>query len=268
MIEIIRQRPALHGKPKVAILDFDGTISTLRRGWENVMEPMMIEMICGPHEATEQVASEVSKYIDRSTGIQTIYQMEWLEEAVRRYGMNPVVHDAWWYKNEYNRRLMVVVNSRLDELRSANALAEDFMIAGSAEFVKSLADRGLEVHIASGTDHPDVVNEARALGLHEAFADISGAPVDRANCSKEAVIRDLIESRGLNGSDLLVAGDGRVEIALGKNAGATTLGVASDEDQRYGVNPQKRRRLLDAGADAIIGDFTDLTPLLSWLGLE
>ena len=48
------------------------------------------------------------------------------------------------------------------------------------------------MHIASGTDHPDVVNEARALGLLESFAQVR-APVDRADCSKEAVIRNLIE---------------------------------------------------------------------------
>lgn len=266
MIEIIRQSPTQNGQLKVAIFDFDGTISTLRHGWEQVMGPMMIEMICGEHEPTHQIVSEVWEYIDQSTGIQTIYQMQWLREAVRRHGLNPVVHDAWWYKGEYNRRLMARVDKRLEELNSGRAQAEDFMIAGSAEFIQTLAERGIEVHIASGTDHPDVVNEARALGLLESFAQVSGAPVDRADCSKEAVIRNLIEGRGLSGSELLVVGDGKVEIALGKKAGAAALGVASDEVNRRGINPQKRNRLLAAGSDAIVGDFTDPASILSWLG--
>jgi phosphoglycolate phosphatase-like HAD superfamily hydrolase len=268
MLEIIRQRPESFGRLRVAIFDFDGTISTLRHGWEQMMEPLMVEMICGPHEPTEQIAAEVRDYIDQSTGIQTVFQMQWLVDAVRRHGMNPVVHDAWWYKREYNRRLMMLVNDRLELLRSGRAHVSDFVIQGSVQFVKLLAERGLEVHIASGTDHPDVVNEATSLGLLEAFAEISGAPVDRADDSKEAVFRRLIDGRGLRGCDLLVVGDGRVEIRLGRQAGATTLGVASDERQRQGVNQQKRRRLLDAGSDAITGDFTDQMPILSWLGLD
>ena len=44
MIEIIRQSPTQNGQLKVAIFDFDGTISTLRHV-KQVMGPMMIEMI-------------------------------------------------------------------------------------------------------------------------------------------------------------------------------------------------------------------------------
>lgn len=32
---------------KAAVFDFDGTISTLRCGWEEVMEPLMLECISG-----------------------------------------------------------------------------------------------------------------------------------------------------------------------------------------------------------------------------
>lgn len=268
MIEVFRELPQTQRRLKVAIFDFDGTISTLRHGWEQVMAPLMVEMICGGREPFQQVIDEVRKYIDQSTGIQTIFQMMWLEEAVQRHGLNPVVHDAWWYKREYNRRLMTMVNDRLEMLRSSAAQAFDFVVSGSVEFVKALAERGLEVHVASGTDHPDVVNEARSLGLLETFLNVSGAPVDRADCSKEAVLRQLIDERGLGGDELLVAGDGKVEIRLGHEVGAVTLGVASDEVRRCGVNPVKRRRLIDAGADAIVGDFTDQESILSWLRLS
>lgn len=268
MIEVIRQLPETRRQLRVAIFDFDGTISTLRNGWEQVMEPLMVEMICGDREPVRQIVDEVREYIDQSTGVQTIFQMMWLEEAVRRHGLNPVVHDAWWYKREYNRRLMARVNDRLEMLTSGASQAPDFVVSGSIEFVKALVERDLEVHIASGTDHPDVVNEAKSLGLLETFVDISGAPVDRADCSKEAVLRQLIDERGLGGDELLVAGDGKVEIRLGHEVGAVTLGVASDEARRCGVNPVKRRRLIDAGADAIVGDFSDQESILSWLRLS
>ena len=34
--------------------------------------------------------------------------------------------------------------------------------------------------MASGTDHPDVVREVKALGLYHYFAEIAGAPLKRA----------------------------------------------------------------------------------------
>jgi len=63
----------------------DGTISTLRQGWERIMEPMMIRAILGGRYATadetlyHRAAHRVRDYIDKSTGIETLVQM-----------------DAWW----------------------------------------------------------------------------------------------------------------------------------------------------------------------------
>ena len=81
------------------------------------------------------------------------------------------------------------------------------------------------------------------------------------------MIADLIEREGLRGADVAVIGDGKVEIALGRAAGARTVGLASDEAQRHGVNPVKRERLIRAGADVIAGDFLDMDELLVFLGL-
>ena len=76
----------------------------------------------------------------------------------------------------------------------------------------------------------------------------------------------LFSEKNFSGGELLVIGDGKVEIALGKQSGAFALGAATDEIKRRGVNPVKRKRLLAAGADAIIGDFTCADEILKWLG--
>ena len=78
-------------------------------------------------------------------------------------------------------------------------------------------------------------------------------------------MKKLIEENGESGDNLLVIGDGKVEIALGAQHNAFTLGVATDEENRCGINPVKRKRLKNAGADAIIGDFENIEELLNWL---
>ena len=59
-----------------------------------------------------------------------------------------------------------------------------------------------------------------------------------------------------------------MEIALGRDAGAYTLGVATDEEVLHGINPTKKKRLITAGADVVTGDFTEYNHILSWLGYE
>lgn len=253
---------------RAVLFDFDGTISTLRCGWEKVMKPLMLEMIWGGEGWDENLEREVDDYINESTGIQTIHQMKWLAETVKQCGRNPgASDDPWWYKGEYNRRLMESVRARVESVKNGSQSRESYMIQGSEAFLKALTARGVKLYVASGTDHPDVLNEVAALGLTDYFTFVAGAPVAAESCSKEKVIADLMEKEGLSGADFAVVGDGKVEIRLGHEAGARTIGLASDEEHLCGVNPVKRERLIKAGADVICGDFNGLDELLSFLGL-
>ena len=265
MIEkLTENRPA---RVTAALFDFDGTISTLRCGWEKVMGPMMVEYItaCGK-DGEADAKTLVDAWIDESTGIQTIFQMKWLAQQVAERGGNAL--DPWDYKAEYNRRLMLDIDIKKRRLSEGDASPDEYLMAGSVEFLKALKANGVRIYVASGTDHPDVVTEAKALGVYELFDEIAGAPLHEENCSKEAVLKRLISDHGLSGSQVVVVGDGKVEIMLGRNAGAFTIGLASDENARQGVNPVKRERLIKAGADLITGDFLDKDQLLSMLGLN
>ena len=71
-----RTECAARGPVRAVLFDFDGTISTLRSGWELVMKPLMLEMIAGGMDWDDALEREVDAYIDESTGIQTILQMK------------------------------------------------------------------------------------------------------------------------------------------------------------------------------------------------
>ncbi len=262
MIEIIKPlndpRPAL----RAALFDFDGTLSTLRYGWEEIMEPLMLEFIAGKSDPDDELIAKVKQYIDQSTGIQTYYQMEWLANEVKNAGLNPGAStDPWWYKDEYNRRLMEQVSQRREAILSGKVSVDNYLIEGSREILQALTDKGIAIYVASGTDHEDVNEETKILGLDKYFTEVVGAPSRKAECSKEAVIRKLISDNKLQGQEVAVFGDGKVEIRLGNEAQAITVGVASNEAQRHGINSVKRERLIPAGAHLIIGDFNDLDKL-------
>lgn len=266
-LEILKPIPRDYTQVKVAVFDFDGTISTLRQGWEEVMEEFMVEMIFGKAPVKPSDLKKIQDYIDESTGIQTIFQMRWLVETVKFYGKNPKVLSEWEYKDAYNHRLLKRVKSRVENLETKKLNPQDFHIKGIVDFLEGLNERHIHMYAVSGTDHEDVVREAEALGVKPYFKKVVGAPHRKANCSKEAILKELIQEQGFHGSQILVIGDGKVEIGLGSSLGTLTLGVASDEVQREGINSIKRERLIKAGCHAIVGDYKDQASILKWLNM-
>lgn len=257
-MEFLARELTWSGHPfRAAVLDFDGTVSMLRCGWEAVMEKIMAEELAdAPMDAAARTTL-IRRYIAESTGIQTIYQMEWLAGQVETLCGRKAL-DPWEYKDCYNAALMEVIESRLAELEAGGS-RENWLVPGSREYLCLLKEAGVRIYIASGTDEEDVRREAALLGISDLTEEIHGAPHRRKDCSKEMVIREILRKGELHGRELLVAGDGRVEIELGREAGALTIGIASRELRPgNGMNLGKLQKLRKAGADYLAADFMPL----------
>ena len=251
------------GSVRHALFDFDGTLSVLRQGWEPVMEAVMVESICAGKTPSPELVAEVRDYIDLSTGKLTILQMQWLAEKVRSFGMEENPLSAAEYKKRYLKALMVSVSKRLEALENGTAAAEDYLMKGSREFIRGLAEKSVTLYIASGSDHPDVVREANALGIANYFqGGIYGALDASESNGKERVIQRILDDHHLAGNELLVVGDGPVEIIEGRQRGAIALGVASDEVVHFGWNEHKVERLTRAGSDLLVADFTHASEII------
>jgi phosphoglycolate phosphatase-like HAD superfamily hydrolase len=256
------------GRVRYALFDFDGTLSVIRHGWEQIMIAVMLEGICNSQSPDPQIVDEVSQYVDKSTGILTIKQMKWLEEAVRLYGISEIQRSASEYKRIYNDRLLQPVLQRLALLDGSLETRDAWMVAGARDFLHRLAQRGVKLFMASGTDQEYVVQEAGALGIRDYFGDhIYGAKGDSELDSKELVIQRILDEQDLQGEELLVVGDGPVEIQSARQRGAVALGIAANELDRTGLDPRKRQRLLDAGANFIIANFLHSAELVEILCL-
>ncbi len=252
------------GAVRHVLLDFDGTLSVLRQGWEPVMQTLMLESISPGQTPPPDLVSEVHEFIDRSTGKLTILQMQWLAAKVQSYGMEKRPLSAGEYKKKYLQALMLSVSKRLEALESGTVPPETYLIRGASQFVAGLAERGVTLYIASGSDHLDVVHEAQALGLAAYFGErIYGALDESEANGKERVIQRILDEHHLAGKELLVVGDGPVEIIEGSQRGALSLGVASDEIQRAGWNQHKIERLTRAGADFLAADFEHAAELIT-----
>jgi len=252
-------------KTKSALFDFDGTVSLIREGWQDVMIPYFIEVLSATPEAENPIKTRscVREFVDKLTGKQTIFQcMRLDEEVVKRGGevVNPLI-----YKQEYLKRLMERIKDRLEKLRSG-ANPEEFIVNGCIDLLKGLKEEGITLYLASGTDEADVLEEVKLLGLNKYFdGGIYGAIDGVMDCSKELVIKKIIMENKIKPEQLVSFGDGYVEIELVKNIGGYTFGVATDEIRRKGINEWKRDRLLAAGADAIIPDFEESQKIIDFI---
>lgn len=254
------------------ILDHDGTISTLREGWEAVMHPVMLECICGDQLTKisqaeyDRLVAKAIRFIDETTGIQTIVQMHGLVEMIKEEGMVPAdeIKTAAEYKALYLDRLMESVDDRIARFEKGERSLEDFTMLGAANFLKTLNSQGIHLYLASGTDEENVKIEANALGYGSLISGgIFGSKGNEIGDAKRQVIQRILKESQCKGENLLVIGDGPVEIQEGRRAGALCIGIASDEVRRYGLNPSKRTRLIRAGAHLIIPDFAQADKLIN-----
>ncbi len=258
-----------------AIFDNDGTVSTLREGWERIMEPMMIRSILGPGWKTagerlyREVTGRVLDYIDKTTGVQTLVQMAGLVEMVREFAVVPAaeVLDAKGYKAIYNEELLALVNRRLRKLHRGELAAGDYMMKGSLQALEGLSKAGVKLYLASGTDQEDVIAEAESLGYAQLFSGgIHGSIGDVRHEAKKVVLERILAEIG-DAAGLVTFGDGPVEIRETRKRGGWCVGVASDEVRRFGLNARKRERVIRAGADLVVADFTEWRQLLELLGV-
>ena len=269
-IEIIEEIPK-NLIIKNIIFDHDGTISSLREGWEIVMHKLMLEEICGdqlsklPTDEYNRLSLKCEKFINDTTGIQTIVQMQGLRKVIQEEGFIPEseIKSAAEYKAIYLNELMISVNERIKKYENGERSIHDFSILGGPQTLKVLSEKGFKLFLASGTDEENVIIEANALGYGSMFnGGIFGSKGNEIGDAKKIVINRIIEKGNCKGENLVVIGDGPVEIIEGRRVGALCIGVASDEIRRHGINYSKRTRLIRAGAHIIIPDFSQLNQLL------
>jgi phosphoglycolate phosphatase len=251
---------------RVAVFDFDGTLSLIRSGWIHVMVPMMVEILADlkTGESEEELHKIVSDFVWRLTGKETIYQMMEFTEQVRKRGGQAL--EPLEYKKMYLDLLWVKIRGRVEDLRSGRVSPEDYLVPGARALLEILKERGLKMYLASGTDHAAMSEEARLLDVARYFdGGVFGAQDDLKSFSKKILIQRILANTDVRGEQILGFGDGYVEIEEVKLVGGIAVGVATAEPACREVDAWKRERLIQVGADFIVPNFSrhrELTEML------
>ena len=251
---------------RIALFDFDGTVSLIRSGWMDSMLDMMLPVLeeLSPEENRADLRTLMTGLVAELIGKPTIYQMIAFNEQVRLRGGTP--EDPAVSKARYLARLMDVMGVRRERLRSGADAPERHLVPGTIELLHGLRDRGLTLCLASGTEEPFLIEETALLGLDVFFQGrIWGARDADPSFTKQTVVRNLVQSYGLKAGELLGFGDGADDIVNFRAPGGIAIGLATSEPACDRVDPAKRERLMRAGAHAIIPHYLGRIELFDML---
>ena len=244
--------------PRVAVLDFDGTLSLIRSGWVEIMVDLMVDVLQplpGTTESDGELTAYVTDFVLNLNGRPTIYQMDFFVNEVVQRGGQPKPPE--FYIRQFLDTLFVKSERRIAALKAGEVTSDDLLVYGARAMLNDLQARGVQLTLASGTAVNHVRHEAQLLGIDHYFEGrIFGPGDDPREFSKLAVMQQTLADAAAGGDELLGLGDGFVEIENIKQLGGIAVGVASDEEHRSGqVEEWKRTRLIQAGADAIVPDY-------------
>jgi phosphoglycolate phosphatase len=249
--------------PRVAIFDFDGTLSLIRSGWMPMMISMFLDQL-HPLEISQsesELQSHLENLVHQLTGKETIYQMSALADEVAKHGGAPLAAED--YKAMFLDRLLRVVDTRLEALHQGVVDKDQLLVPGSRALLETLREQGCTLFLASGTDEPNVKEEAAALDISKYFEDrIYGARNDDKGFTKAELVRHLLAEAGYTSQQLIGFGDGPVEIREVSQAGSLAIGVATDEPDCTRIDEGKRRHLIAAGATFVIPNYREIADLI------
>jgi phosphoglycolate phosphatase-like HAD superfamily hydrolase len=241
---------------KVALFDFDGTLSLVRSGWMDVMVPMMVEILADlkSGETDAELKAVVEDFVWRLTGKETIYQMIEFAANVEKRGGRAL--DPLEYKKMYLDLLWERIRGRVEELKSGHVSPEKYMVPGARALLENLKARGLKLYLASGTDEVYMKEEARLIDVAKYFdGGVYGALDDYKSFSKKILVQRILASTDVRGPEIIGFGDGYVEIEEVKLVGGVAVGVASMEPECVAIDEWKRQRLIGVGADYIVPNY-------------
>lgn len=244
---------------RAAVLDFDGTLSLIRSGWVEIMVKLMLDVmrdLPGTTEPDAELTAYISDFVLNLNGRPTIYQMDYFVGEVHKRGGNP--DSAAAYTQQFLEALYSKATRRKQSLAAGTVTTDDLLVPGTRAMLDDLFRRGVQMTLASGTAVDHVRQEAALLGIDHYFEGrIFGPGEDPRQFSKLAVMQEVLAQTGADGSELLGFGDGFVEIENIKQLGGTAIGCATDEEHRSGrMEDWKRTRLIQAGADVIVADYS------------
>lgn len=253
------------GKPRVemircVILDYDGTLTTFRKGWEFILYPYVRDCIDKNHkpETNSQLEKDIQYFVAHAGGTNPRQLMKRLADLIEKYtGQSESIE---YYIKDYGAIFNGEIQKRVDGF---NQDSEQYVISGVRELLDFLDKENVLNYVVTGSCDKAVNRELTKLDLSKYFLQVYGADSKTIGNHKEAAIEEIMRKHNLSQYEVLIVGDGSTEMRAAKKMNLPSLGIANDE-HTGGVCPVKKEMLLDIGVHALVADYQNFEEVWNW----
>jgi phosphoglycolate phosphatase-like HAD superfamily hydrolase len=239
-----------------AIIDFDGTLTRVRCGWDEKMKEFFLEKIFEEPanfsgEQKQNAIAKTDAWIEQAPGTTILQQMSALSEILSD---NKIEHELNQIIEEFDRFSSDWEYARVKEFEAQGDL-EQLMLCGARKFLIDLVERGYALHLLSGTSHEKLIFECDTLNISQYFTHIQGYQSHLASPYKLESIRKTLSDYDYKPSETLIIGDGLTELEAGRKLHCPCIGVAISEEDGKTCEQEKLSKLQAKGFKEVITDF-------------
>ena len=255
-------------KPQVSsircvVLDYDGTLTTLRKGWDVILTEYANSKINPYNRPCEGLDKVILHLTDHAGGTTPKQLMARLVKIMRQKQLVPPdeIQSIEYYAKEYADHFQKMINKRVESFSSAS---ESYVIESVRPMLNFISEKETINYIVTGSCEMAVTDELQKLEMFDYFSGVYGATIEMEGNLKMNAIREIMYKHSIKPCEILIIGDGSTEIRAANELELPAIGIASDEHDG-GLCEKKRKLLKGLGAHAIIADYSGFQNVWNWL---
>ena len=246
-----------------AILDYDGTLSRLRHGWQTYMHefffrtafPKGFDSSKASHVELE-CAQDLEEFIKHVAGTHYQTQLGALYSALEKLNsphdsLEKITADYLQFNDQW-------VNKRLIQHRENKRLPQ-LLLADAEKMLFYLKEQGYDLFLLSGTGSKEIKYECQFLGIDHYFQDLIGFTEGAPEPFKPKAIENILSQGNYTASSSLVIGDGLTELKAGRENNCQCIAIAIDEELGFGIDPIKLELQQAHGFHTIVTELADFS---------
>lgn len=226
------------------VFDKDGTLLDFNRTWLPVYRFAAEEFAGGD-------AALALRLLTRH-GFDSEYE-RFASGSLLAAGNNAQIAEAW--ARETNRLEQVEsIGQRLHEIFRDQGAIQATPVKGLAETLNALKQSGFKLGVATADSHAGILNTLRSFAVLELFDFLAGYDSGHGVKPEAGMVRAFCAQLGIVAEQVVVVGDNRHDIEMGRSAGAgLCVGVLTGTSTRGD---------LESLADIVIEDISELASVL------
>jgi phosphoglycolate phosphatase len=227
------------------LFDKDGTLLDFNRTWLPIYRYAAAEFAAGDAALAEELLTRHGYDAARE---------RFHSGSLLAAGNNRQIADAWALQLQQQQPQVGTISLRLNEIFHEQGAIQATPVANLASTLRRLKASGLSLGVATADSHQGIINTLQAFDVLHEFDFLAGYDSGHGVKPEAGMVMAFCRHTGLPSDAVVVVGDNRHDIEMGRNANAgLCVGVLTGTSERAD---------LESIADIVLDDISSLPDFL------